>query len=901
MSYSIDITTASFDESSRTLDLTGSAGANPYMGSLRAVHAAVTGWGDGSSTIPLADFAIVSSTASPKAFSAEWSASHAYAAPGNYEITALVYHGEVSPDNLQYAAATTSVTVDPRIVASVNGEGAILPLGTTTVAYHGTQTFTITPGNGEVLNALTVDGIPVPAGDSYAFDDVTADHAITAWFVHGARNTLTVSTTGEGTGVVTSDPPGISCGSEGSICDAHFSDGATVVLTAAPDAPTSTFEGWGGACASSGTSSACTLVLSEDAEVSAAFGIRTYALSVSAAGGTGNGVISDASGTIHCDSADPGASTCAYPFRIGTIETLMASPAADASFIAWSAGPCAASTSTSCAFVIDSVTTASTVIAVFNERPVPGDSMLDVTIAGTGNGSVSSDPPGIDACTSGTCTDNFVTGSMVTLTATPRDASAFTGWSGDVCDGSTSTSCSFAIAAPTAVTASFDAQLPSPSSDISVAKEADATTVTAGGTFHYRITVANLGPDAANGVIAADTLPDAISLVGVTTSAGSYASSTGIWTIGGLLASSTAYLDMEVLVDPSAEPSTTIVNTVRASVDLREGIDPNPSNDVASTTVTVAGGAMGAPDFAVRKMVDRADPSVGGTVTYSIEVVNNGSAQGTFVVAKDFWDEGIGYNAATSSQGTISLVNGGIEWDIGMLDPHATATMSVAMTVGGGQEGRTLMNGVSVSSTLGSFIDPTPLDNAASVGIAVRSAGTAGGGVTGPVVSVAAGGGNPFSSGGAGGGGGFGAGIVLGTTTTEVVSPGMPSSTGTALPAEQGEVLGASTSCGYYLSSYIAPMWQRGAQNDPAEVKKLQAFLNAELGLNIPLTGYYGPRSEAAVRQLQTKYSTEILAPWVAYGLPNENAATGYVYKTTQRLINMLQCPSLDIPMPVLP
>ncbi len=433
-------------------------------------------------------------------------------------------------------------------------------------------------------------------------------------------------------------------------------------------------------------------------------------------------------------------------------------------------------------------------------------------------------------------------------------------------------------------------------------KEADVETVPMGGMFHYRIAVANLGPDAASGVVATDTLPETLSLVGVTSSAGSYASSTGVWTIGDLSASSTAYLDMEVLVDPIAEPSTTIVNTVSAAADPQTSIDPDPSNDSASSTVTVAGGPMGAPDFAVRKMVDHTNPSVGDTVTYSIEVMNNGDTPGTFVIAKDAWNEGLSYNSATSSQGSVGLVSSGIEWDIGTLDPHATATLSVLMTVGSGQAGKTIRNGVNVSSTLGSFVDPTPSDNAALVDIAVRSADTPGGGGGGnsPVVSVAAGGGSPFvSGGGGGGGGGTGSGVVLGTSTAGIT--GMESSTVIVPPAEQGEVLGASTSCGYYLTSYITPMWQKGAQNDPSEVKKLQAFLNAELGLNIPITGYYGPRSEAAVRQLQTKYSTEILAPWVAYGLPNEKAATGYVYKTTQRLINMLQCPSLDIPMPTLP
>jgi hypothetical protein len=55
---------------------------------------------------------------------------------------------------------------------------------------------------------------------------------------------------------------------------------------------------------------------------------------------------------------------------------------------------------------------------------------LTVTI--TGEGSVSSDPPGID-CGS-TCMADFDPLSTVTLTATPQASSTFDGWSGD-CSG----------------------------------------------------------------------------------------------------------------------------------------------------------------------------------------------------------------------------------------------------------------------------------------------------------------------------------------------------------------------------------------------------------------------------------------------------------------------------------
>src|SRR5207302_1011408 len=71
-------------------------------------------------------------------------------------------------------------------------------------------------------------------------------------------------------------------------------------------------------------------------------------------------------------------------------------------------------------------------------------------VTGTGSGTVTSGPPGISC--GATCTATFVSGTVVTLTATPDVNSAFTGWSGG-CTGSGG--CVVAVSAATTVTATF--------------------------------------------------------------------------------------------------------------------------------------------------------------------------------------------------------------------------------------------------------------------------------------------------------------------------------------------------------------------------------------------------------------------------------------------------------------
>ena len=88
---------------------------------------------------------------------------------------------------------------------------------------------------------------------------------------------------------------------------------------------------------------------------------------------------------------------------------------------------------------------------------------------------------------------------------------------------------------------------------------------------------------------------------------------------------------------------------------------------------------------------------------------------------------------------------------------------------------------------------------------------------------------------------------------------------------------------------------------DPATVIKIQQFLNKFMGDDLTITGAYDAATLAAVSQFQLEYKQQILAPWVPYGLPNATTPTSNTYKTTQRWINILACPGLNLPLPKLP
>ncbi|HRH24199.1 MAG TPA: DUF642 domain-containing protein, partial [Candidatus Paceibacterota bacterium] len=104
-----------------------------------------------------------------------------------------------------------------------------------------------------------------------------------------------------------------------------------------------------------------------------------------------------------------------------------------------------------------------------------------------------------------------------------------------------------------------------------------------------------------------------------------------------------------------------------------------------------------------------------------------------------------------------------------------------------------------------------------------------------------------------------------------------------------GEVLGAST-CGPLLTDYLKMGWA----NSPDEVTKLQQFLNDQLGVTLPLSGFFGPMTFDAVKAFQLAHAKDILIPWVGLpgsGITGENTPTGFVYQTTRWQINNIWCP----------
>jgi endoglucanase len=162
----------------------------------------------------------------------------------------------------------------------------------------------------------------------------------------------------------------------------------------------------------------------------------TFALTVTR-GGAGSGTVTSSPSGINCGS------TCSANYSSGTSVTLTAAAASGSTFAGWS-GAC-----TGTAACTVSMTAARSVTATFNTSGTTRS--LSVTKMGTGTGTVTSSPAGINC--GNTCTASYANGTSVTLSAAASSGSTFAGWSG-ACTGTAT--CALAMTTARNVTATFN-------------------------------------------------------------------------------------------------------------------------------------------------------------------------------------------------------------------------------------------------------------------------------------------------------------------------------------------------------------------------------------------------------------------------------------------------------------
>ena len=372
-----------------------------------------------------------------------------------------IFTGWTGCDSVTGNTCTVMVGADDRAVTADFVRGGVLQVikygfGTVTSAPAGIDcgsacSMTFMPNTPVTLTATPLPGSVLAywsggcSGASSTCNVVmSGDMSVSAVFaaINAKEYRLTVAkrNTSNGNGTVTSADGFINCAQKAGTCSKAYYPNTPVTLTATPSAD-STFTGWSGACTAS--SGACSITMEKARSVTAHF-VGPQTLTVSRSNpDKGDGTVTSSPPGIDC------LPTCKATFPLNTPVSLTATAATNSIFTGWSGGCTGPDT---CNVTMEK---ARSVTAHFT-----GPQKLKVSKQSVrkGTGTVTSSSGGIICDTGCSSSSEFIPlHGTVTLTATPDQGSAVTGWKPKAlnCSG---TACTVTMDRDLTVTVTFAAE-----------------------------------------------------------------------------------------------------------------------------------------------------------------------------------------------------------------------------------------------------------------------------------------------------------------------------------------------------------------------------------------------------------------------------------------------------------
>lgn len=258
-----------------------------------------------------------------------------------------------------------------------------------------------------------------------------------------------------------------------------------------------------------------------------------------------------------------------------------------------------------------------------------------------------------------------------------------------------------------------------PGVDLALGMTSGPNPVILGNTLTYSMSVTNNGPNTATGVALSQTLPSTVQVVSASSSQGLVTTNSGntlTCNLGTLVVGGSA--TVTVVVFP--EVAGTIFST--ATVGAQQ-TDFNLANNTATVGTLVQSPAA---DLSVALAANPNPALIGGVLTYSISVTNNGPSTASAVVVTNTLPLGVSLVSANTSQGTSLNVSNQVICTLGTLLPGSNATAAILV--------RTFNIGtITATSTVSAIqTDPFPANNTASVTTTVAPAADMSLTMTGP-------------------------------------------------------------------------------------------------------------------------------------------------------------------------
>jgi uncharacterized repeat protein (TIGR02543 family) len=245
---------------------------------------------------------------------------------GVYNIN-ITGNGGGKTHSATYTLTVNFVDRTPPILSNIQATGITINSSTiswttddssNSTVYYGTVSPDLTKSDSNLVTSHTITLTGLSSNTTYYYQvkscnnngycNTSSTYNFTTLEALPTYYTLSVSKSGSGT--VTSNPAGISCGAT---CSANYNSGTSVTLTAAPDSGY-TFAGWSGACTGTGS---CTVSMTSSKSVTATFTILSDTTPPVRSNGQPTGTLSSGTKNTTLSLTTNEVATCKYSTTSG--------------------------------------------------------------------------------------------------------------------------------------------------------------------------------------------------------------------------------------------------------------------------------------------------------------------------------------------------------------------------------------------------------------------------------------------------------------------------------------------------------------------------------------------------------------------------------------------------------
>ncbi len=246
--------------------------------------------------------------------------------------------------------------------------------------------------------------------------------------------------------------------------------------------------------------------------------------------------------------------------------------------------------------------------------------------------------------------------------------------------------------------------------DLVVTKTASVDPAITGTPLVYSVSIVNNGNGPATNLVISDSIPEDLGFVGYTLPGGSCISIEGQLTcqLASLPGGESTVLTIDTTVNTAV---TSVTNTVTVTEDQD---DLNPDDNTSTVTTAVIQRA----DVSVTKSAAPTLLRNGDTVTYTVDVFNQGPSPATAVFVQDTLPSDLFFSGA-SAQCSENQASGQIECNLGTLSPGNGTSVQIQAYYNGEANGTVFTNQVAVSA---SEPDPDLANNTFSMDVALAQA-----------------------------------------------------------------------------------------------------------------------------------------------------------------------------------